>query len=82
MSNPEFVLNQSISEVAVACNVAEATISRFCKVLGFKGYHDFKLSIVKHLQEEKPNGLEGKTITNEDSVLSVVKVSWPRISKP
>lgn len=73
LSNPEFVLNQSISEVAAACNVGEATISRFCKVLGFKGYHDFKLSIVKHLQEEESNGLKGNSITNEDSVLSVVK---------
>lgn len=73
LSNPEFVLDQSISEVAAACNVGEATISRFCKVLGFKGYHDFKLSIVKHLQEDELNGSNGNSITNEDSVLSVVK---------
>lgn len=73
ISNPEFVLNQSISEVAAACDVGEATISRFCKVLGFKGYHDFKLSIVKHLQEEERGGAAGKTIENDDSVLSVVQ---------
>ena len=73
ISNPEFVLNQSISEVAAACDVGDATISRFCKVLGFKGYHDFKLSIVKHLQEEEQDGPGGNSITNEDSVLSVVQ---------
>lgn len=73
ISNPEFVLNQSISEVAAACDVGEATISRFCRVLGFKGYHDFKLSIVKHLQEEDPNGSGGHPIANDDSILSVVQ---------
>ena len=73
MSNPEFVLNQSISEVAAACDVGDATISRFCKVLGFKGYHDFKVSIVQHLQEEERSGSGGKSITDGDSVLSVVQ---------
>ena len=73
LSNPEFVLNQSISEVAAACDVGEATISRFCKVLGFKGYHDFKLSIVKHLQEDESGEPLGGAITKEDSIQNVVK---------
>lgn len=70
LNNPEFVLNQSISEVAAACDVGEATISRFCRVLGFKGYHDFKLSIVKHLQKEEQEHAGEHPGEDESSVLS------------
>lgn len=39
----------SISELAEACGVAEATISRFCRRLGYGGYSAFKLAIAKSL---------------------------------
>lgn len=35
----------SITEMAEACEVAEATISRFCRRLGFDGYATFKLAV-------------------------------------
>jgi DNA-binding MurR/RpiR family transcriptional regulator len=73
-SNPNFVLNQSISEVAEACNVGEATISRFCRTLGYKGYHDFKLSIVKYLPKDEPSEILGDVITHRDSISSMARV--------
>ena len=35
----------SIAELAEACGVAEATVSRFCRRMGYKGYNAFKLAI-------------------------------------
>ena len=35
----------SIAELAEECGVAEATVSRFCRRLGYKGYNAFKLAI-------------------------------------
>ena len=35
----------SISELAEAADVAEATVSRFCRRLGYKGYSAFKLAV-------------------------------------
>lgn len=35
----------SISELAEAAEVAEATVSRFCRRLGYKGYGAFKLAV-------------------------------------
>ncbi len=35
----------SISELAEKCSVAEATISRFCRRMGYKGYSAFKLAV-------------------------------------
>lgn len=51
MANPSFVLQNSISDVAVTCKIAEATVSRFCKLLGYKGYHDFKISVARSLSD-------------------------------
>lgn len=46
----------SITELAVECRVGEATVSRFCKRLGLKGYNDFKLAMAKSLEREQNNG--------------------------
>lgn len=46
MSSIEYL---SITTLAEQCGVADATIFRFCKSLGFGGYNEFKLSIVKSL---------------------------------
>ena len=35
----------SISDLAEACGVAEATVSRFCRRLQYKGYNAFKLAV-------------------------------------
>lgn len=37
----------SITSLAEECGVAEATIFRFCKTLGFEGYNEVKLSLAK-----------------------------------
>lgn len=37
----------SITALADECGVAEATVFRFCKTLGFDGYNDLKLALAK-----------------------------------
>ena len=37
----------SISSLAKACGVAEATIFRFCRALGFDGYNEMKIALAK-----------------------------------
>lgn len=37
----------SISSLAKECHVAEATIFRFCKALGFNGYNELKIALAK-----------------------------------
>ena len=59
----------SISELAEASGVAEATISRFCRHLGYKGYNAFKLAIANTYAQRRQfdNPLSGE-IVSEDSV--------------
>lgn len=47
LSHKTEVQYMSISELADECDVAEATLSRFCRRLNLKGYNDFKLSLAK-----------------------------------
>ena len=60
----------SISELAEACGVAEATISRFTKRLGYKGYNAFKLATANSIAGRSAsmgNPLSGEVLA-EDSV--------------
>ncbi|WP_102050079.1 MurR/RpiR family transcriptional regulator [Pygmaiobacter massiliensis] len=59
----------SISELAVACGVADATISRFCRQIGYRGYNAFKLAIAKAtvVRHGTPGLLSGEVMP-EDSI--------------
>ena len=63
----------SITSLAELSGVSEATITRFCRQLGLRGYNEFKLALAKtdHLTDmgdssDAPNGL-----TSEDSLDSI-----------
>lgn len=54
----------SITELADACGVAEATVSRFCRRLGYKGYNAFKLAVANATAKNNPwgNPLSGEVL--------------------
>ena len=71
LSAQDCISRMSISELASACSVADATVSRFCRRLGYKGYPDFKLAIANasiHRLEDNP--LSGE-ITREDTLETI-----------
>lgn len=47
LQNPQGAQNLSISQLAQGCHVAEATIFRVCRALGFEGYHEMKIAIAQ-----------------------------------
>lgn len=51
----------SISELAEACGLADATVSRFCRRMKLRGYSDFKLSLAKAAAEEKSGSPDKKS---------------------
>jgi DNA-binding MurR/RpiR family transcriptional regulator len=73
LADSEFVLNHSITEVAGACHVGDATISRFCKNLRFKGYQDFKIGIVRALPGSESDEILGNLVTQEDTISVIAK---------
>ena len=58
----------SISELAEEAGVAEATISRFCRRLGYKGYNAFKLAVANSTAgRSELNPLSGEVLP-EDTI--------------
>ena len=51
----------SIAELAEESGVAEATVSRFCRRLGYKGYNAFKLAIANATARQHAGGGENLT---------------------
>ena len=74
LSNQDGIAYLSISQLADGANVAEATVSRFSRRLGFKGYVDFKLTAANAALRFKPanNPLSGQ-VEDGDSVEDICR---------
>ena len=56
----------SISELAEEAGVAEATVSRFCRRLGYKGYSAFRLAVANSTAgRENSNPLSGEVLPGD-----------------
>ena len=58
MQHAEDVQYLSISSLAKSCGVAEATIFRFCRSLGFQGYNEMKIALAKATATASPVALK------------------------
>lgn len=58
----------SISELAEEAGVAEATVTRFCKRLGCRGYNAFKLAVANSVAGRVDTLPPESEITSEDSI--------------
>ena len=45
IKNTNQVLFMSITDLADACKVADASVHRFCRTMGLKGYQEFKMKL-------------------------------------
>jgi RpiR family carbohydrate utilization transcriptional regulator len=43
------VIDMNVAELSEKCNVSEATIVRFCKRIGLKGFHHFKIQLAREI---------------------------------
>ena len=62
----------SIGELAEESGVAEATVSRFCRRLGYKGYNAFKLAIA-NAGAPKPAAAPDKSIRDSDDPIELAR---------
>jgi RpiR family carbohydrate utilization transcriptional regulator len=71
LDNPKEIIHLSITGFAENSSVAEATIFRFCKRLGFRGYQAFKIALASEIVEPIQNIHE--EINEDDEVLTLAK---------
>lgn len=53
LENIDNIINMTIEDLEKESYSSSAAIVRFCKKLGFGGYRDFRLALVKELESEK-----------------------------
>lgn len=54
LENYDSVLNSNITELAESAGVSDASVVRFCRSIGYKGYQDFKINAARDgLPKEK-----------------------------
>jgi len=63
----------SISELSEACGVAEATVSRFCRRLRYKGYSAFKLAVANGEVRTAGEPYLAEEVAPEDSIPTVAQ---------
>lgn len=59
------VVDMTVGELAQACGVSDASVSRFCKKINMKGFHHLKITLAKEISEK---GIEEEEISNHISV--------------
>lgn len=59
------VVDMTVGELAQACGVSDASVSRFCKKIDMKGFHHLKITLAKEISER---GKEEEEVSNHISV--------------
>ena len=59
------VVDMTVGELAQACGVTDASVSRFCKKINMKGFHHLKITLAKEISEK---GIEEEEVSNHISV--------------
>lgn len=59
------VVDMTVGELAQACGVSDASVSRFCKKINMKGFHHLKITLAKEISEK---GIEEEEVSNYISV--------------
>lgn len=71
LENPEKIIHSTINELAEDLGVADATVFRFCKRIGFKGYQAMKIALASEVIE--PIQQIHEEINENDSVKTVTE---------
>ncbi len=70
LESPDQVSYRSISELADKAGTSEPTVLRFCRALGFRGYHDLKIQLAQDLVPEVKNIHEDVTAGDDPVTLA------------
>jgi RpiR family transcriptional regulator, carbohydrate utilization regulator len=71
LQQPEMAIYASVNEVAAAAGVSEATVMRFCRTLGFKGFQDFKIALAREMVT--PSQFPHEEVKAEDDPATIVR---------
>lgn len=68
INNADAVVSSTITNIAQNTNTSEASINRFCKKIGFKGFNSFKVALAQenfyNSMQDPPDGTQGGFVTS------------------
>jgi len=77
LDNPELVADMNISQLATLSSTSVASVVRFSKAVGYKGFPEFRMALVSELSRRDHLGLQGSEldggITVHDSPEEVIR---------
>ena len=65
MERKREVVDMTVAELAQASGASDASVSRFCRRCGFKGFHQLKMTLARELSEESQASM-GNDISRRD----------------
>ena len=65
MERKREVVDMTVAELAQASGASDASVSRFCRSCGFKGFHQLKMTLARELSEESQASV-GNDISRRD----------------
>lgn len=71
-ANPEDTVLATVTDLAEKAEVGETSVIRFCRKLGFRGFHEFKLSVAQDLVDRPPSVMSTE-IHEEDDLYTVAR---------
>ena len=75
LQDPDGVIHVPIIELARKLNISEASISRFCRSIGYRGYNDFKIGLAKDTFAGSINNAPSKIKETDDSATIIRKTA-------
>lgn len=81
LEHQEEAAHMTLSALAQASGASEATVSRFCKHLGFKSYRLFQISLARDVHERPRPDLASNTVSDQDIAQSLQNIQAVKLSE-
>ncbi|MGM0125528.1 hypothetical protein IGI37_002927 [Enterococcus sp. AZ194] len=76
LDNPDFVITNTITTLAKKINTSEASINRFCKKIGYKGFNKFKIALAQsNIQFDKISNEE----IDESNIMEYITADYKKM---
>lgn len=69
-NNPEETVLATVTDLSEMAGVGETSVIRFSRKLGFRGFHEFKLSVAQDLVD-RPQSVSNVDIEAEDDIMTI-----------
>lgn len=68
LEHKEEVIDMTVAELAQASKTSDATVSRFCRRCGFKGFHHLKITLAREVTEDNQKSAQVSNDINRDNI--------------